>query len=146
MTGFYKSFCPFFSKSLPIRFNLQKMFLLSFCLMVWWWLQMKVWLLVNVSKKEMQGNIRSNIAFFVHIWNISNIACHKKSLKFILFFISKFKFDLVHCKKLKGTLMQIWKFRYMFGFIQNQYPENFTFLILRILELLTREVCLFLKK
>ena len=29
----------------------------------------------------------------------------------------------------------------MFAFIQKQCPENFTFLILRILELFTREVC-----
>ena len=33
--------------------------------------------------------------------------------------------------------MQIWKF---------QYPENFAFLILRILELFTRDVYIFLKK
>ena len=31
-------------------------------------------------------------------------------------------------------------------FIQKQYPENFAFLILRILELFAREVCKFLKK
>ena len=31
-------------------------------------------------------------------------------------------------------------------FIWKQYPENFKFLILRILELFTREVCNFLKK
>ena len=31
-------------------------------------------------------------------------------------------------------------------FIQKQYPENFTFLILVILELYAREVCKFLKK
>ena len=40
--------------------------------------------------------------------------------------------------------MQIWKFHYMFGFIQKQYPENFAFLILRIAELFTREACIFL--
>ena len=34
----------------------------------------------------------------------------------------------------------------MFVFIQKQYPENFTFLILRILELFTRKACNFLKK
>ena len=33
----------------------------------------------------------------------------------------------------------------MFVFIK-QYPENFTFLILRILELFAREICKFLKK
>ena len=34
----------------------------------------------------------------------------------------------------------------MFVFIQKQYPENFAFLILKILELIAREVCKFLKK
>ena len=43
-------------------------------------------------------------------------------------------------------LMQIWKFHHMFGFIYKQYPENFGSLILRTLELFTREVCMFLKK
>ena len=42
--------------------------------------------------------------------------------------------------------MQIWKSPYMFVFIQKQYPENFAFLILRILELFTRKVYEFLKK
>ena len=43
-------------------------------------------------------------------------------------------------------LMQIWKPPYMFVFIQKQYPENFAFLILRIHELFSSEVCKFLKK
>ena len=34
----------------------------------------------------------------------------------------------------------------MFVFILKQNPENFAFLILRILELFAREVCKFLKK
>ena len=34
----------------------------------------------------------------------------------------------------------------MFVFILKPYPENFAFLILRILELFIREVCKFLKK
>ena len=34
----------------------------------------------------------------------------------------------------------------MFVFLQKQYPENFAFLILRINELFTRKVCIFLKK
>ena len=42
---------------------------------------------------------------------------------------------------IKGTLMQILKFHYMFLFIQKYCPENFEFLILRILELYTRKVC-----
>ena len=42
--------------------------------------------------------------------------------------------------------MQIWKSPSMFVFIQKQYPENFAFLFLRILELFAREVCKFPKK
>ena len=34
----------------------------------------------------------------------------------------------------------------MFVFIQKEYPKNFAFLILTILELFTREVSKFLKK
>ena len=48
--------------------------------------------------------------------------------------------------QLKGTLMQILKSHYMVGFIWKEYPKNFTFLILRILELFTGKVCIFLKK
>ena len=46
---------------------------------------------------------------------------------------------------IKGTQVQIWNSPYMFVFIQKQSPENFTFLILRILELVFREESLFKK-
>ena len=49
-------------------------------------------------------------------------------------------------KQLKSILMQIWKSPYVFLFIQNQYLENLSFLILRILELFARDVCKLLKK
>ena len=42
--------------------------------------------------------------------------------------------------------MRIWKSHYMFVFIWKQYPENFSFLFLRMLELFAGEVCKFLKK
>ena len=41
--------------------------------------------------------------------------------------------------------MQIWKFPYMLVFIQKQYPEKCAFLILRILELFSREISKFLQ-
>ena len=41
--------------------------------------------------------------------------------------------------------MQIWKSPYTFKFIWKQYYENFTFLIVRILELFTYKVHIFLK-
>ena len=41
--------------------------------------------------------------------------------------------------------MQIWKSPYMFVFIKKTIPGKCRFLILQILELLTREVCNFLK-
>ena len=42
--------------------------------------------------------------------------------------------------------MQIWKSPNMFVLIQKQYPEEFAFLILKILELFIRDFCKFLKK
>ena len=42
-----------------------------------------------------------------------------------------------------GTLMQDSKFISSFKFIWKQYPENFTFLILRILELFTHKIYTF---
>ena len=42
--------------------------------------------------------------------------------------------------------MQIWKSRHMFMLYEKQYPKNFTFLILRILEIFAHDVCKFLKK
>ena len=61
--------------------------------MVWWWLHMKGRLLTNILNKERLRDIRSNLACFVHIWNISNI-----SVKFNFSFISKFRFDCCHRK------------------------------------------------
>ena len=48
--------------------------------------------------------------------------------------------------KSKGALIQIWKFPYMFKFILKQYPENLAFLALKIIELFTRKLCIFLKE
>ena len=47
-------------------------------------------------------------------------------MRFLIYFTQ-------HKENLKGILMQIWKSRYMFVFILKQYPENYAFLILRIL-------------
>ena len=86
---------------------LHKMFLPSYCLMVWWWLHMKGWLLANVSNKETVGGICSNLAYFVLIWNISNISFQKRILNFNFFFSSKFKFDRVHGKMLNDTHLKV---------------------------------------
>ena len=104
MAGVHKSFFHFSRKVDTFISILHTVFLRSYYLMVWWWLQMKGRLL---AKKEIQGDIRSNIAYIVHIWNISNIACYKKSLKFNLLFISKFKFDRVHGKMLNDTHLKV---------------------------------------
>ena len=37
--------------------------------------------------------------------------------------------------------MQIFKFPYMFVFVQKYYRENFAFLIQKVFELFTRKVC-----
>ena len=47
---------------------------------------------------------------------------------------------------LKDTLMQISESPYMFVFMYKKYPENFAFLIRRILELFAREVYKFSKE
>ena len=47
---------------------------------------------------------------------------------------------------LKGTPMQIRKSLHVFVFILKWYPENFAFRMLRILELFSRKVYIFLKK
>ena len=78
MTGFYKSFFFFFSKCLHIHFNPSKIVSPILLLNA---LVMKGRLLANVSKKEMSGDMPSNIAYFAHICNISNVACHKKIIK-----------------------------------------------------------------
>ena len=44
-------------------------------------------------------------------------------------------------KKVEGTLIKIWKFLNVFVFMYKQYPENFAFLNLGIIELYTRKVC-----
>ena len=91
---------------------LHKMFLLSYCLMVWWCLQMKIRVLANVSKKKTQWTIQSNLLYFIHNWNISNITSLKNSLKFNLF-IFKFGFDWVHEKMLNDTNLKIIRTKYV---------------------------------
>ena len=61
-------------------------FQLYYCSVLWLWLKIKVLLLSNISNKKTQGSICSNLAYFVHIWNISKIAGHKMSLKSNLLF------------------------------------------------------------
>ena len=39
----------------------------------------------------------------------------------------------------------MWKRNDLFAFMQKQYPENFAFLILKIRELFSSEVCKYLK-
>ena len=48
MAGFYRFFRPSISKSLHVYFNPSQNVSLSYCLIVWWWLQMKGQLLANV--------------------------------------------------------------------------------------------------
>ena len=42
--------------------------------------------------------------------------------------------------------MQIWKSLHMYTFMEKQYPKNFAFLILRIVELFTGKICKLLEK
>ena len=125
MTGFFKSFYRFFSKSLHIHFNLSQNVFLSYCLTGWWWLQKKDQL---VAKKKMLEGICSNTAYFVYIRSISNIAEHKKSLKFNFFFISKFKLDRVYGKMVNDT-----RFRVIYiYYIRDTKQQQSTYLMINI--------------
>ena len=81
---------------------------------------------VLVYLKQQRPN---NVVIIGKQWN--NQYCHNRLILEIDF---------------KGALMQIWKSLYMIVFILKQYSESFAFLILRIFELFTREVCQFPKK
>ena len=105
MTGFYKYLCQYISKSWHIHFypsqNVSPILLLNGLVMV-----TNEGSIVCKCFKKRNVNVRFNIAYFVHIWNI---ACHKKSLTFNLFFISKFKFDRVYGKILKYIQVSLLK-------------------------------------
>ena len=64
------------------------------------------------------------------------------SYTFIAVFCEGFSFYFAQL--IKDTLMQ--KFPYVFVFILKRYTERFAFLILRMIELFTREFCKILKK
>ena len=99
MTSLENSSGLFISQSLRIHFNpSQNISIIS--------------LLDNLVMVTNEGSIRSNLAYFVHVWNISNIVCHKESLKFSLLFISKFRFDWVHEEMLNDTYLMIIKINY----------------------------------
>ena len=81
-----------------------------------WSLQRKGRLLPNVSGKEIMrvsgkinGNKRSNLAYFVCIWNISNISSHKKLLKLSSLFIFMLRLDWVYREMLKDTYLKVTK-------------------------------------
>ena len=67
-------------------------------------------------------------SFYVHIF-IIYICIYGKHINFRPIHFSFYG----NLKVIKDTLMQVWKSLYMFMFIWKQYPENFPFLILRIL-------------
>ena len=82
MTCFYCSFCLFISKSIHFHANplpnVSPILLFNGLVMA---TNERVYCLQTFQKKEHRGifSLLSHISF--HIWNISNIACHKKSLK-----------------------------------------------------------------
>ena len=93
MTGFYKSFCPFFAKSLHIHFNpsqnVSPVLLLNGLMIVTneGSIAYKCFKKGNVGKGGGGGGCSyTNIAYFIHIaYLISFIfTCHIKSLKFNL--------------------------------------------------------------
>lgn len=70
-------------------------FSLSYCLITWWWLDMKDQLLANVSNKNIEGDIRSNF-FLLNIWSesIVNIILNSRVLaKFLWKYLNKIFWD-----------------------------------------------------
>ena len=92
-------------KTYPFISILLKMFFLSQCSVILWWLQIKDRLLANVRNKEIWGNITSNLGYLVFIRSISDIASNNKSLKFNLLSIFKFRCDRVHKKMLNDAYL-----------------------------------------
>lgn len=82
-----------------------KIFLLSYCLIVWRWLRININCLQIIQITKCRENICSNLAYFTHIWSISNIIGHKKPLKFNLFSFSSS--DLIDYPKLFLAIL-IW--------------------------------------
>ena len=78
---------------------LHKIFPLSYCLMVWWCLQMK--------KGKNWWDIFSNLTYSARIVNTSNIASRQKSLNCNLLCISKLKVDLVYDKVLNDPHLKV---------------------------------------
>ena len=74
---FLKSFLSIFPEKVTHSY------LLPYCSMLWWWLQMQSVLLANVSNKETLGDIHPNLAYFIHIWNISNIFNENSTASFL---------------------------------------------------------------
>ena len=67
MDGFFKNlFVQLSRKVYTFILFLHKLFLLSFCLTVGWWLLMKGRLLANVLNKKTEGDIRCNLAYLVN--------------------------------------------------------------------------------
>lgn len=70
-------------------------FSLPYCLITWWWLDMKDQLLANVSNKNIEGDIRSNF-FLLNIWSesIVNIILNSRVLaKFLWKDLNKIFWD-----------------------------------------------------
>ena len=112
MTRFYKTFCPFFSKSLPIHFkpsqNVSPISFLNGLMMVpnEGSIACKCFKKGNGKCKRIFA-LLLRISFIFEIFQIS--LANKKSFKFNLFSISKFKFNLVHGKMLSDSNRRSYK-------------------------------------
>ena len=126
MTSFWKSCNAYISKSLHIHFNTSQNASLISLLDSLVIVTNKGRLLPNVSNKETDGGIRYNLfAYFVHIWNISNIACHKELSNLNLLFISKFRFDWVHRKMVNDIHLMIVRWRHRKAIVMRCFNDNY---------------------
>ena len=96
-------------------------------------------------------NSREIYLWYYIVWNLSEIVADIQNFAVVEISLGDYRgirkrFIYYGKSNLKGTIMQIWKFVYMFVFIKKEYLENFAFLFLRNLKLFAHEVCNFLKK
>lgn len=75
-------------------------------------------------------------------WYFENYSLKRTLTENKCYNFKKLLFSFIY---LKATLKLLWKSTYVFVFIQKQYAENTAFLIRRILEFFTGEVCIFIK-
>ena len=120
---FYKNDCPVKSWMLLSSRSdnvVEKLILKLFQKQVLLWTRIYLFEVNNTDENPKPKLTHARLPFFCSIYYSSASFRSRCCWNHIPFFS-----DII-----KDTLMEIWKFCYMLGFIGKQYPENFVFLIL----------------